>query len=131
VEFTFLLDRRPDATIALISPQRWSTGASGGGALMRLPQPPPRLSSSQFAPPVIPDEEQGASFAEVVHRVVAFYQFLRNHLRLIVLMLAAGVGLGLLSVVIVPPPRSAFCEVKLQPQMKSNPVEQVRPQEDW
>ena len=130
VEFTFLLDHRADATIALIAPQKWaSASAGGGGALMRLPQPPPRLSS-QFPSPLPPDEEQGASFAEVVHRLVAFYRFVENHLRLIVVILAAGVGLGLISVFALPPPRSAFCEVKLQPQMKSNPVENERPTDD-
>lgn len=133
VEFTFLLDRRPDATIALISPQRWATGpaaSGGGGALMRLPQPAPRLSTQFPMPPVTVDDDQGASFAEVVHKVVAFYRFLYHHSRLIVIMLAAGVGLGLLSMFLLPPPRSAFTEVKLQPQMKSNPVQQERPTED-
>ncbi|MEO5769837.1 MAG: FHA domain-containing protein [Polyangia bacterium] len=132
VEFTFLLDRRADATIALIAPQKWATAPAPAGALVRLPQPSPRLShSSQFPPPLLPvDDEQGASFAEVVHKVVALYRFVQHHFRLIAIMLCAGVGLGLVSMFILPPPRSAFCEVKLQPQMKSNPVETERNTDD-
>lgn len=136
VEFTFLLDRRADATIALIAPQKWSSsvqGAPGGGALMRFPQQPPRLSSTQFQPPIAaaaPVEDAGASFAEVVHRIVAVYRFLVHHSRLIFGMLAVGAGLGIVSVLVLPPPRTAYCEVKLQPQMKTNPVEPDRPTDD-
>ena len=135
VELTFLLDRRTDATIALISPERWSSGASGvgagGGALMRFPQAPSRVPSTQFQlPPSAVDEDEGASFAEVVHRIVGLYRFMAHHFQLIIALLALGAGLGLVSVLVFPPPRAAFCEVKLQPQMKSNPVDPERPTED-
>ncbi len=130
IEFKFVMGSRSDATVALISPQKWSSRATGGGAMMRFPQPPPRLSSTQFQPSVNTDEEESASFAEVVYGIVAIYRFMGHHFRLIAALLATGAGVGLASILVFPPARAAFCEVKLQPQMKSNPVEPERVTDD-
>ncbi|MES1171684.1 MAG: FHA domain-containing protein [Bacteroidota bacterium] len=126
VDFNFLIDRPVEATVALLPPGAWRS-TSTPGALMRLPE----QRHMPGPPPVARDpEEEGPSFAELVHRLVVAYRFLRRYSTLIAILLLVGTGLGFLSLFVLPPAPAAVCEVKLQPQLKSNPVDVERPSED-
>ena len=131
VEFNFLLDRPVESTIAVFSPGGVPGSVSPGNSLARIPAayyPPP---PSAFAPAEAEDERSGPSLVEIIGKVIRIYRFLRQYSRLIAVVCGAGLVLGLASLLVVPPAKEAICEVKLQPQVKTNPMDsQARPSDD-
>jgi prefoldin subunit 5 len=117
VEMTFVLEQKGNATIRLAMPgERDGWGSPTRTAIPYYPGPK-RLG------PMRDHDEEGPSLAEIVHRLVAAYRFLRSHARLIALLAIGGAALGLGSVLLAPPPATAACDVRLLPRVKSNPVE--------
>jgi hypothetical protein len=119
VEFAFLVDRESDATIALIS-------AAAVGPMRRETIPLPAMRQAAN-----PDDE-GMSLEDIVHKGLHAYQFLRRYALVIGFLLGAGGTLGLASAYVLPPAPVAFCEVKLLPAPKINPMggpDQYRPPE--
>jgi len=131
VEFNFLLDRPVESTIAVFSPGVAAAPISHANSLARIPQayyPPP---PSPFAPAQMDDERSGPSLVEVIGKLIRLYRFLRRYSRVIALVCGAGLVLGLASLLVVPPAKEALCEVKLQPQVKTNPMDtQGRPSDE-
>jgi hypothetical protein len=123
VEFKFLVDRRVDATLTVI-PGEISMG-SAGGALVRYAPPRPLERDPRAAAPR--GEDEGPSLSEMIGRAVLVYRFIRRNLPLIGVLAVIGAVVGLASAIALPPPREAVCLVKLQPQVKSNPMEPNQP----
>ena len=117
-EFNFLFDRPAESTVAVFSPQ-----GIRGGALMRIPAPYIPPESLRPGRALEEDEERGPSLAETIVKLVGVYRFIRRYARLIAGVVAAGASLGLLSIVVIPAAAQAVCEVKLQPQVKTNPMD--------
>jgi hypothetical protein len=116
VEFAFLVDRESDATIALIS-------AAAVQPLRRETIPLPALRA-------MPDDEEGLSLEDLVHKGVHAYEFLRRYALVIGFLLGAGGTLGFASAYVLPAAPVAFCQVKLLPAPKMNPLggsDQYRP----
>jgi FHA domain len=125
VDFTFLIDRPVEATVALLPAGKW-VPTSTPGALMRLPDP-----RHMRPPPMEPRfDDEGASLTEWIHRLVIAFRFLYRYRLLVAGMAVGGTVLGLISIFALPPAATAVCEVRLQPQLRSNPVETERPSED-
>jgi pSer/pThr/pTyr-binding forkhead associated (FHA) protein/uncharacterized protein involved in exopolysaccharide biosynthesis len=127
VELLFLVDRPVDTTIALLPPAKRSvvqmTGALPVAHAPRVIRP--RDGDGDR------DDDDGPSLAEIVRRVVGVLAFIRQRWLSIVLLAAIGSLLGLASMVPLPPRSLAECDVKLVPQVKSNPVDpQFRPPSD-
>lgn len=126
VDFTFLLDRKVDSTVALIGPGgRWSQPETR--ALTRVVPPmalPPRFPALPAAGSL---DDDGPSLDDVIHKAVRAYRFVRQHGRLIGSLAALGLGVGLVSLVVSPPAAEVRCLVKLQPQVKSNPIDPQLP----
>jgi hypothetical protein len=116
VEFAFLVDRESDATIALIS-------AAAVGPVRRETIPLPSLRP-------MPSDDEGLSLEDLVHKGFHAYQFLRRYALVIGFLLGAGGTLGFASAYVLPAAPVAFCQVKLLPAPKSNPMggaDQYRP----
>jgi len=134
VEFNFILDRPVEATIAVMPPRQPRGEVDHGGAL--VPIPAPYFPAPRFPPtgPVLDrEEEHGPSLAELVGKIVRAYLYIRRHFVLIGVLTGLGAGLGVLSLAVIPPSREAVCQVKLLPQVKSNPMDTQgngRPYED-
>src|SRR3569832_1068189 len=130
VEFNFLLDRPVESTIAVFSPGGIPGAVPPSNSLARIPaayNPPARA----FAPAEIEDESNGPSLVEVIGKLIRIYRFLSKYSRLIAIVCGAGLIMGLASLQVLPPAREAICEVKLQPQVKTNPMDpQTRPSDD-
>src|SRR3569832_388990 len=130
VEFNFLLDRPVESTIAVFSPGGIPGAVPPSNSLARIPAayyPPARA----FAPAEIEDESNGPSLVEVIGKLIRIYRFLSKYSRLIAIVCGAGLIMGLASLLVLPPAREAICEVKLQPQVKTNPMDpQPRPSDD-
>ncbi|MDB4983635.1 MAG: domain containing protein, partial [Myxococcales bacterium] len=133
IEFKFLVDRRVDATMTIIpsglptgAPRRDATGVNRDAAVV-LYQPPPRARSEQSggAPFVAParDEDEGISLEEIIARLAVAYRYLQQNFRLIAFFAGIGVFVGIVSAVLLPPPGETICMLKLQPQIKTNPVD--------
>jgi hypothetical protein len=123
VEFKFLVDRRVDATMTII-PAGLPTGPQRG-ALIRYEAPrplPPPLASPPYVPPVR-DEDAGPSLEDIIRRVAQGYKFVQRNALLIGGLAGLGALLGVISVIVLPAPREAVCLIKLQPQVKANPVD--------
>jgi uncharacterized protein involved in exopolysaccharide biosynthesis len=136
VEFSFLVDRAQDATVALLPP-----GARVSANNMLAPiivgpahQYPHQYRQGGISRPMPGgrgDTEQSPSLEEIAGKVITGYRFLRPYARLIAVLgiggLVAGAGSGL----VLPPAPVAMSEARLQPAKKSNPVENAwRPPED-
>src|SRR3954469_22289663 len=121
VEFAFLVDRESDATVALIS-----AAAVGPSRYQPLLAPMPTAVGPAMGNMANNDDE-GISLREMVTKGYNAYQFLRRHGFVISVLLGAGAVLGFASAFVVPPPATPFCQVKLSPAPKSNPVDSVRP----
>jgi uncharacterized protein involved in exopolysaccharide biosynthesis len=67
--------------------------------------------------------EEGASLAENIARLLQAYRFLKRHRFMLTLFALTGLILGAASIVFVPPPQVASCEVELRPKPKDNPVD--------
>lgn len=133
VDFNFLLDRPIEATIAVLPPRQPRVNVADGGALVPIPAPyypPPHFPATGRL--LNPEEEKGPSLAEFVAKVVRAYLFIRRHLVLIGVLAGLGAGVGVLSLAVIPPSREALCQVRLLPNVKSNPMDpqQGRPYED-
>jgi hypothetical protein len=120
IEFKFLVDRRVDATMMII-PASLPTGARRDQGLM-LYQPPPARNTER---PAVQqrDPDEGMTLEEVVSRLAVAYRFLQQNFRLIAFFAGIGAFVGLVSVILLPPPGEAVCVLKLQPQIKANPVD--------
>jgi pSer/pThr/pTyr-binding forkhead associated (FHA) protein len=116
VEFTFLLDRTTDVTVAMMPAGVVPISST---ALM-VPQILPRYVPPQRPPSL---DESGPSLVDIIHQGVRIYRLLQRHARLLQGLAAAGLLLGLTSALLMPPPPSAVAEVRLQLQVKSNPVD--------
>jgi pSer/pThr/pTyr-binding forkhead associated (FHA) protein len=127
IEFKFLVDRRVDATMTII-PAGLPTSARREGALV-LYQPPVQRSYAEPSPaPFAPtkrdrDEDEGLSLEEMIGRLALAYRFLQRNFRLIAFFASIGVFVGLVSVVLLPSPGETVCVLKLQPEVKTNPVD--------
>jgi hypothetical protein len=126
-EFNFLIDRPVEATVALLPPGKWMP-TSSPGALMRLPDQ--RQMPRPQVRPETKDEDEGPSLTEIVQRLIVAYRFARRYARSIIVLAVVGTAVGLISTSILPPASAAVCQVKLQPQMKSNPVDSEKPSDD-
>jgi hypothetical protein len=132
VEFNFLMDRPVEATVALVPPGQYRSSppmTTGGGSLMRMPDPRYQMPPPRMLPPKA-EEDEGASLLELMQRLVVAYRFLRRYFWLIGTLVLVGLGVGLISIFVLPPASAAVCELKLQPRLKSNPVETERAPED-
>jgi len=135
VEFNFLLDRPVEATIAVLPPREGRGEVDDGGALVPLPAPyfPPSRMPPAGGRLLEGEEANGPSLAELVGKIVRAYLYIRRHLVLIGVLAGLGAGIGVLSLAVVPPSREALCQVRLLPQVKSNPIDTQqggRPYED-
>lgn len=131
VEFNFLLDRPVEATIAVFSPGGVPGSRSPGNSLARIPPAYYPAPPSAFAPADADDERSGPSLVEVIGKIIRLYRFLRRYARLIAIVCGAGLVLGFASLLVIPPAKEAICEVKLQPQVKTNPMDtQGRPSDE-
>lgn len=127
VDFTFLLDRKVDSTVAIIGPGgRWQGPETRALARMAPAVPPRALPLPSGMPGAADADEQGPSLAEMIHKIVKIYRFIRRYLLLIGLLAVFGCGVGLATVVALPPIPEATCIVKLQPQVKTNPMDPNR-----
>ena len=125
VEFKFLLHRRMDATLAVIpkpiktaSPDslvRYESPRTDDRPIYRPPVPARALSDD--------DDDEGPSLEEIVGKVAVGYRFVRENALLLGAFVAIGGLLGVFSTLVLPPPRQADCLLKLQPQVKANPVD--------
>ena len=125
VDFKFLVDRRIDATMTII-PAGLPVGTRRD-ALM-LYQPPPAARPTPYPgtfPPVVTkrDDDEGLSLEEIIGRLALGYRFLQQNLRLIAFFAGIGAAIGVISAVLLPSPGRAVCVLKLQPQVKVNPVD--------
>lgn len=124
VEFKFLLHRRMDATLAVI-PKPIKT--ANPDSLVRYESP--RVDDRPTYRPPVParitrdDDEEGPSLEEIVGKVAAGYNFVRENALLLLAFVVIGGCLGVLSTFVLPPARQAECLLKLQPQVKANPVD--------
>ena len=123
VEFKFLLDRRIDATMTVIPPGIPTGARRSALVLQELPRP--RETAPRRLPfgPSDRDEDDGPSLEEFAARAAKAYKFVRQHLVLIGRLAGIGALLGLVSMTVFPAPGEAVCVLKLQPQVKTNPVD--------
>lgn len=119
VEFLFLLDRPTNATVRLPdSFKRVATGRSTALVTTRPPMIVPRMSASPVhAYPAQPRVEEEPSLADIVRKIAAVYGFLRDQRLIIAAFAAAGLTLGILSILVSPPGVAAVGEIKLLPHM--------------
>ncbi len=136
VEFSFLVDRAQDATVALLPP-----GARVSANNMLAPiivgpahQYPHQYRQGGISRPMPADRgdtEQSPSLEEIAGKVITGYRFLRPYARLIAVLGIGGLVAGMASGLVLPPAPVAMSEARLQPAKKSNPVENSwRPPED-
>jgi hypothetical protein len=69
------------------------------------------------------NEDDGPSLEEIIGRLALAYRFVRQNALFLLAFAASGAFLGLLSAVVVPTPGEVVCVLKLQPQVKVNPVD--------
>ena len=136
VEFSFLVDRAQDATVALLPP-----GARVSANNMLAPiivgpahQYPHQYRQGGISRPMPGDRgdtEQSPSLEEIAGKVITGYRFLRPYARLIAVLGIGGLVAGVASGLVLPPAPVAMSEARLQPAKKTNPVDQSwRPPED-
>lgn len=133
VEFKFLLDRPVEPTIMVFDPAAHAVSGHEGGALVSIPAPYfPSHRPVQPLPFSGQDEPEGPSLTDMIRRLVKGYRFLRQYFRMIGILVGVGVALAMASVAVLPSPKEAICEVKLQPQVKTNPMDpqQSRPYDE-
>jgi hypothetical protein len=124
IDFKFLVDRRIDATMTVIPPgmptgQRWG----GGGGVVRYEPPAAAFRRPPRPPADADDDEQGPSIEEIMARIAAGYRFLRRNALMLTVFAAVGGFGGMASVPLVPPIKEAQCVLKLNPRVKTNPVD--------
>lgn len=114
LEFTFLLDRPIDATLALMPNQPTALLA------------PRRGAATYVAPPLrralVEDDEPSPSLADLFEKVANAYHFVRGYRRQLLTFLAGGAALGVLSALLLPAVPTAVSEVKLLPGVQMTDV---------
>jgi pSer/pThr/pTyr-binding forkhead associated (FHA) protein len=126
VEFKFLLHRHIDATLTIIPAGIPSTERRAALIRYENPQrsrPPPPPGGRALKASNDDDEEEGLSIEEIIGRLVAAYRFIRRNAFLLGSFLTFGALVGGASVLVLPPAREASCLIKLEPQVKANPVD--------
>jgi hypothetical protein len=113
VEFTFLLEKSADATMALLPPRARRTTSLTG------PRTIPGLQGLGRDD----DDEGGLSLGDVIHKTVTIFKIMRPYLPLAAQLMMLGVGLGVGTAFLLPPPNMALVEAKLYPVKKANPVD--------
>ncbi|HEY2902142.1 MAG TPA: FHA domain-containing protein [Polyangia bacterium] len=122
VDFTFVLERRTEATIRL---------SSAGDRSLTTVTSATLTAGPRSRRPRSADDEDGPSLVDIIRKVALAYRFIRARAKLIGTLALVGVGLGIGSLAFLPPPPTAVCEVRLLPRVKSNPVEtQWHPPDD-
>jgi len=115
LEFTFLLDRPIDATLALMPNQPTA-----------LLAPRHRGGATYVAPPMrralVEDDESSPSLADLFEKVASAYHFVRGYRRQILAFLAGGAALGVMSALLLPAVPTAVSEVKLLPGVQMTDV---------
>jgi pSer/pThr/pTyr-binding forkhead associated (FHA) protein len=137
VEFSFLVDRAQDATVALLPP---GARVSANNMLAPIIVGPAHQYPHQYRQggmsqrPMQGDRgetEQAPSLEEIAGKVITGYRFLAPYARLIAVLGVGGLLAGVASGVVLPPAPMAMSEARLQPAKKSNPVESSwRPPEE-
>jgi hypothetical protein len=119
VDLMFLLDRPTNATIQIPDAfARIPVASASPSALVPTRVP---IISPQYTG-VAPDPEGEPSLAEVVHKLVNAYRFLRARAVFIAVFMMVGVAGGMTSLFISPPGVSAVAEVNLLPHMTLGPT---------
>jgi hypothetical protein len=115
LEFTFLLDRPVDATLALMPNQPTA-----------LLAPRHRGGATYVAPPMrralVEEDEPSPSLADLFEKVASAYHFVRGYRRQILAFLAGGAALGVMSALLLPAVPTAVSEVKLLPGVQMTDV---------
>jgi pSer/pThr/pTyr-binding forkhead associated (FHA) protein len=124
VEFKFLVDRRIDATMTIIPPAQPRRVQQQALVPIERPRPDPG-AGPRFVPRgrQDQDEEEGPSLEELIGRLALMYKFVERNALLIGAFVGVGAVLGLISMVLLPAAREAVCVLKLQPDIKTNPVD--------
>jgi uncharacterized protein involved in exopolysaccharide biosynthesis len=135
VEFSFLMDRAQDATVALLPPgARVSANNMLAPIIVGPAHQYPQQQYRSGRQPMSSDRgeaEEAPSLEEIAGKMITGYRFLRPYLRLLAVLALGGLGAGLASTVVLPPAPAAMAEVRLYPAKKSNPVENAwRPPEE-
>ena len=131
VEFSFLVDRAQDATVALLPPgARVSANNMLApiivGPAHQYPHQYRQGGMSTIGPRDRGDTEQAPSLEEIAGKVITGYRFLRPYARLIVVLAHRRPGGGRWPrALVLPPAPVAMSEARLQPAKKSNPVDNV------
>ena len=113
----FLLDRPTNATIQIPDAFARIPVANASPSSL-VPARIPIISPQYSGVPT--DAEGEPSFADVVHKLVNAYEFLRARAVLITVFTMVGVAGGMTSLFVSPPGVSAVAEVKLLPHMTLN-----------
>ena len=108
-------------------PARWPPGNRGSLVLRRSGTAPNFVlvtdSSIDGRRMIRSDEETEPSLEDIVRRFIRVAAFLRRHALFLNVFAGLGMVLGIASFYVVPPPRTAFCEVTLHPEPSVNPVD--------
>jgi uncharacterized protein involved in exopolysaccharide biosynthesis len=135
VEFSFLVDRAQDATVALLPP---GARVSANNMLAPIIVGPAHQYPNQYhqarppmSAPRVSQADEAPSLEEIAGKVITGYRFLRPYARLITVLAIGGLVAGAGTALVLPPAPAAMTEVRLQPAKKSNPVDQAwRPPEE-
>jgi pSer/pThr/pTyr-binding forkhead associated (FHA) protein len=111
LEFTFLVEKSRDSKAALLAP-----GQQRRTALLTNLRPAALRSSSS-------DDDEGMSYGDMVRSAVGAWKFVRGYLRLAGGLAVLGLGLGVVSVFVLPAASSAVAFARLDAKRKLNPLE--------
>ena len=108
-------------------PAMWPPGARGSLVLRRSATAPNFVlvtdSSDDRRRMLRSDEEAEPSLEDIVRRFIRVAAFFRRHALFLNVFAGLGMVLGIVSFFVMPPPRSAYCEVTLHPEPNVNPVD--------
>jgi len=90
--------------------------------LRPLPAPMPLRDSGERVRRAA-ESEEGPSLEDILVKVLRIVRYLKQRAKLIGVMAAVGVLLGVVSFKIFPPVRAAYCLVTLHPAPKANPID--------
>jgi len=126
IDFTFLSDINdlsiPTATaIVRHAPTAGDQSQREGYLPLLLNALPDERSAPVPRAPQLADPTAAESFAELVKKVLIVLRFLRRYSTLILSALLIGVGVGASSVAFLPPVPAAFSDIKLDPNLKTDP----------
>ena len=108
-------------------PAMWPPGTRGSLVLRRSSTAPNFVlvsdSSMDGRRMIRSDEEAEPSLEDIVRRFIRVAAFLRRHALFLNVFAGLGMVMGIVSFYVMPPPRTAFCEVTLHPEPTVNPVD--------